>query len=192
MDSCLTKECVESSGFDPKIGQLLQLLTDRVGCGEVLLAGGAIRDLWLGGKVKDYDVYVHTNQNIGDLLRGSGMRMTPLANQNDYAPNGYSQQHLTCVWESLPDNNKYGLHIQLIFIDIPPVWYVLQGFDFDICKAWWDPETYKIVVPNMVDYKRVVPTSHAELSHAYRIQEKYPWVIIDDTIMLGSLTPVGL
>lgn len=110
---------------------LLESIQEVYGC-DACIAGGAIRDHFLGVKPKDIDIFIDHNfpdiieQGAPELNWGGLSRMGKEYEENDTGING--------VWEC----HAKGFKINLIARPIPMAVYapnLLDTFDFNICKS---------------------------------------------------------
>lgn len=170
-----------------------------------IVAGGAIRDTLLGKPVKDVDIFMSARNAhrivsvlkewyaVGDDSYARNLVNPPtgfgqLASAAAGGATGYENNHILQVFE----RHDLELPANLIVLDVDPVMYVTDGFDFGICKAWYDGNcvhTHKdfgndvnsrtITMTLTADQlKQLYPSVKKGLSqlkdHALRIQRKYP------------------
>jgi hypothetical protein len=145
-----------------KAHDAIRLLTkiQNAGFKSAILAGGAIRDMYHGVAVSDYDIFLWcpdlSNEwggfktmppydDIDYLAKLVGIKrnrspymsaFTGIISQykpttkGDYTIN----EHISSVWDITMPNADY----QLIFVNERPVDYVLKYFDIGICKTYCD------------------------------------------------------
>lgn len=121
-----------------------------------ILAGGAVRDSFLGREVSDYDIYVWdpraegnpepTAKNVKSITDSHIAGIFDLKTQasfmgldrcNRLAQNDHKYcfaKHLSEVWSVHKGGDEY----QICFVTRNPVEYINTNFDIGICKAYCD------------------------------------------------------
>lgn len=131
-------------------------LMHKSGHDSAIIAGGAIRDMFHGVEISDVDIFVQYktlpdtpkrsfnhdewNEYWRDVFQlGSKFFSTvqwvysPYTHPDDedHVPEGH---HVSAVWDVISE----GISYQIIMLNIDPVTYVEQQFDFGICRAYFD------------------------------------------------------
>lgn len=122
---------------------VMQTLCEIFGLENVILAGGAVRDWWLGFPIKDYDFFIDGRAVNGvklDLLKETfpgtvSARADPLKN-SDYDDDGIKEV-FNCVVGTID--------CQFIITHKQPIEYVHDNFDYNICKCYYDPQIEEFI-----------------------------------------------
>ena len=162
-----------------------------------LVAGGCIRDFLNDKPIKDIDIF--TTIDVG-MANNTGFKAVGIVFK-DYISGEYDGPSndvvgvLKCTFE--------GYNVEIISVKLPGVAYnalpwlkshVVDNFDLDICKVWFDPDkdkvhktgAYRKDIINMTITTRIPntartplrPLTHnvevSRLAHAERVRAKYP------------------
>jgi hypothetical protein len=95
---------------------------------QAVLAGGCLRDLVLGGEVKDLDVFVpysNSSDKMDDLAHLSGWRLVPSSGDGDYG-------NLTAVVADVQDYVVPGIPSRSRW----SIWIYLSGPRWQSWSAW--------------------------------------------------------
>lgn len=151
---------------------------------EAIIAGGALRDLNLGGEVKDLDIFV---KDLGDGMDSTIKMLYPT----------YEKLHKE-EYEGIPEVGKcyevypeeLDIPVQIITNKRHSTRMVLKNFDIDLCKFWTDGVDYLADADALADWEgKKITISHAQsmgqfiksMNRAAKFQRKYP----DFEITLG-------
>lgn len=164
-----------------------------------MIAGGAARDLLLGRKVKDFDIFwpIHKPYLIdavadvaGDLAASWNGFKRNKAWQRDYELNGYCRDELLGVLSP----TKYPAEIDIVFFDAaygatPEA--VVSTFDTSICRCWLELSDYNTIatVKGVSDFWKSIdqrtiwtyPKIQTRPEHLFRLNQKFPdfslWIV---------------
>jgi hypothetical protein len=169
-----------------------------------IIAGGALRDTVVDVKVKDIDIFICSSlkaqiKDFEDLfgisksgtLGGDGVSHHPTDTMSDYAL-GYSQLDGIPRVREVIDMVLNGTQYQFIFVNIPPVKFVYDSFDFGICKIYFDGIKLNITDEFWYDFEnkqltwsgKFLPAQihHTLFIHRVNLADKFPnWkFVIED------------
>lgn len=112
---------------------------------EVVIAGGAIRDLYFCSIPKDVDVFVLTDKDQGSWGLNTGDIYDLILNNNVFPgeisiePNGESEKHYESDFEVIGNLSWFELFsstpIQIIYSNRTSVMDLISSFDWNICQA---------------------------------------------------------
>jgi len=158
---------------------ILDKVQNEVGLKGAILAGGALRDLNLGGQVKDLDIFCKFTEGLEEKLEevfGSGNVKNLFIDDEEY--DSFDADQLFEVYS--PDVDY---PIQIIGKPKFSIERVIKSFDIDLCKFWTDGTRYEadvgakddwttktITISNTGDTKSFI----GSVNHAARIFAKYP------------------
>lgn len=124
---------------------------------DAIIAGGAIRDIYLNRQFNDVDIYIQdptiahrghypfltdriwwktfwSDVFSSTLLPSHTSRNQHVSVNQMFGKGYYGNAHVTAVWQIEKDLQPY----QVIFVDQPPETYVAKYFDFGLCMAYSD------------------------------------------------------
>jgi hypothetical protein len=165
-----------------------------------IIAGGAIRDMFHDVTISDVDIFVqYKNKNVPRAPFGhpswiehwtkvfqlqdklfSTVQSVYSPYSDPEGPNGGGRQ-VMAVWDIFSE----GIEYQVIMLNVDPIKYVDQQFDFGICRAYFDGsrvrysrefvrdsrnKTITLVCDNLSPAQVQYATTH----HLAKIQAKYP------------------
>ena len=129
---------------------------------DAIIAGGAIRDIFLNRPFNDVDIYIqspHTKTTggthgypmvhdylwwktfWGDVFSSTlapGQKIPKNVTVKQLFSKYYASAHVEAVWEINKETTQGEQTYQIIFVDVPPEQYVTKYFDFGICMAYSD------------------------------------------------------
>lgn len=188
-------------------------------CAPCIVAGGAIRDSLNGRQIKDVDVFIHGRYKHHVLAKfsnlafcrgsadrpkrrpsyGSGVPPLAMSAATTRSPYGntddcHMANDVDGVYEmpfiKVSASHTSSTDVQVIFLFDDPVQYVNRGFDFGLCKTWYDGDyihchgdylrdasskTITLVLPpNVIPRVRGNARLERVISHGHRIKSKYP------------------
>ncbi len=136
---------------------------------DVLLAGGAPRDWYIGQAARDLDFYVYSENPEKDLLEISerlGVKFEPLADKT------YEDLWLQGVLEG----GVYGQKVQFMFVSVPPLELVKEHFDLSICKVWYkDGEICMDWEARLSFRENIIVMKDGFNKHADKLMQRDPW-----------------
>lgn len=95
-----------------------------------VVAGGAPRSWYLGESCNDIDVFLFTSperiKNIEDIL------------QTKFEEKGEDYQVKAGLLRAVYEGEINGKIVQLMFLVVPPMHYILNNFPFTLCKFWFE------------------------------------------------------
>jgi len=118
----------------------------RIGFGDAILAGGAVRDAYLGAPTKDYDFFIRVPQmtistvceklreELESENRPAGLDLSLKAFVDDYLPLSGPSNPIGGVYDL--ELIKCGIPLQFIFTKMDPLDYVREFFDVGLCKCY--------------------------------------------------------
>jgi hypothetical protein len=155
----------------------LQKIQEKTKQPSAILAGGSLRDLNMGGLVKDLDFFLEyykgIEEDLADLYGVVGKMPYPL--MYDGLPG------IANVYEVSAPTVQYP--IQIIAVLKYSVKRVINSFDINICKYWTDGVDYKyeggnhgvILIDNIKEVRHLIKS----VNRAARFKLKYPDLPID-------------
>lgn len=165
----------------------------QVVCPSAVIAGGALRDLWLGVPVKDIDIFIECGgmdeaEGLFQKLGGQPPEKEWDAGLSDVTEAGLYPESMkeVILVEDYPRETKDGLPVQLIFVN----WKthrITARFDIGICRIATDGTTLTVdegfdedVMNKALNIRRCNNKwmLGASISRIIRLLKKYPdWTI---------------
>jgi len=160
---------------------------------DVILAGGAIRDVYHDKQIKDYDFFISRDNRDADIydedfwietlnLNTTGILCDHIRNVSDDEDGSCSDSnHVEIVWEI----EKYSGEIyNIVILDINPEKYVNEYFDIGLCKVYTDGNRLRLTSDFTHDSRYGVLTIVANDmtkqeffrmmdNHVHRLKQKY-------------------
>ena len=142
-----------------------------------IIAGGYVRDTALGMPVKDIDVFVGRGTRPSrEMLEGTGFKRVRDA---EYGRSDY-------IWSVYRDDTTYELPVEVIFTSIDARKFVVDCFDWNICKCWYDYTTDETVYTDKfmadadmqrctLEYNAGRHVAYSVLEHGHRLVDKLGW-----------------
>ena len=142
---------------------------------DVLVAGGAPRDWFLGKIASDIDIYIEINntRNYIDIdmisqLDDLGFKIVEIKNANDftelYSKADYLQLVISCLYKNQ--------NVQIMLVGCKVI-KVTEGFPLSICKIMFDRDGGIIMTPSFLNgyRKKTIYVEHP------RYQDEHPYVM---------------
>jgi hypothetical protein len=156
------------------IWEFMGILEGHFHTDDFILAGGAVRDLILGGPVEDYDIYINGGSSRIGTNYFEFMKLFEQAEEKEHKYK-YADPHIDLV---LAIKFK-GLDIDLVFIDMDPLYYTREYFDLSCCKcgyAWSHKDWY---ISHLESDKRTKTFLYSKGQddggkHLDKVKKKYP------------------
>lgn len=96
-----------------------------------IIAGGALRDWYLGKEVKDVDIFVPWHPVQGPMLDGWKPMSVEFLEEEGYG----LQRAVQGVWEKEVEGIKFQI-IKVSFLGPNFVYDLMHNFDIGLCKVW--------------------------------------------------------
>lgn len=147
---------------------------------DVLVAGGAPRDWFLGKLASDIDIYIESNSvsnqiNIISQLDNLGFKIVEIKDTSDFTELYAKADYLRLVIDCLYKNQN----IQIMLVGCEVI-KVTEGFPLSICKITFDRDDGILITPSFLNgYKTktiYVENSYYQDEHPYvvKIRNKFP------------------
>ena len=159
------------------VNEVFGELVGQLSTESVLLAGGYVRDCALEKPVKDADFFVKSA-----YLGGRRLRALKDTGWKRMSAHTYRAAQIHSVWEN---TERCETPLNLIITTVPEKQFVLNNFDWGLCKCWMDYHGKVEFSEHFVsDLNRKVHTwkyddalhiPYTVLEHLKRLKVKYPW-----------------
>lgn len=147
---------------------------------DVLVAGGAPRDWFLGKLASDIDIYIESNTvrnhlDIISQLDDLGFKIVEIKDASDFTELYAKADYLRLVIDCLYKNQN----IQIMLVGCEVI-KVTEGFPLSICKIMFDRDDGILMTPSFLNgYKKktiYVEHPHYQDEHPYvvKIRNKFP------------------
>jgi hypothetical protein len=157
---------------------------------EVLLAGGAVRDLILGKRPKDLDLWVNPHTADAEFLKAN-LRAFPRDPANSALISQPSAAHqIESIWTC----NWKGTAVEIIVLNAPLIAdpeALTSTFDIGLCQAAMYPSGMVYLsehfTKDLRDHTMTVirdETPHSTLARLERFKAKFPDFTIDDSLIV--------
>jgi len=138
---------------------------------QAVIAGGAVRDLWLEGPVKDIDVFIWNANWARPMFVPEGGIHIDTPNRNEE----YEGTQILAIENFLVTDQD----VQIIYIDRPFSEYI-ETFDLSTSYAWYngglhfEPEFMRTMDTGVISIVNAQGSPNKINRRAQRVVEKYP------------------
>ena len=166
LDSIVIKEQKEIAD------ELLECLS--IVCPNVILAGGAPRDWYMGNPANDLDIYLA----LPDLTYGSNKRqLSKVLPEEVVTVKGEYETHSNPLYKHMKHLKRIyylrykGIDVQIIQLnEVKDVWNTVDNIDCSICKAWYKNGKVNTTTPFM----KTIKSGVMFLTEAYQWEDYHP------------------